>query len=227
MRNAERQKGPASVSDTSVSNIPHSPLPSARLHIFWQCRVHQGDDYPWWYPSQTTGGSIREDRLVLPMDPNQHWTQARPVLLPGMRDRKQIEADAKAAKALKPKRVTKAKTRAAPAIDPNHISSGGFRFAPIESKGSGVAGRAGYEDQAVAAATPDPVRTKKPAEKNDPALVRKVRSLRDAYLHEVNAGYVGLPMAGKYDVTKALPAAAGMVVRRIETRTLPALPAAA
>jgi hypothetical protein len=97
------------------------------LHVFWQCRVHQGDDYPWWYPSQTTGGSIREDRLVLPMDPKQHWTQTRPMLLPGMRDAKQIGADRKANK---PKRVKKPKHPPVPQIDPSNIASGGFRFAP-------------------------------------------------------------------------------------------------
>ncbi len=44
---------------------------------------------------------------------------------------------------------------------------------------------------------------KKPAQKNDPAFVRKVRSLRDAYLAEVNAGQVDLPFAGKYLVAKS------------------------
>ena len=162
-----------------------------RLHVFWQCRVHQGDDCPWWYPSQTTGGSIREDRLILPMDPNQHWTQTRPVLLPGMRNQKQIEADAKANK---PKRAKKPKKPAGPMIDPNNIASGGFRFGPP-----------------VPPPEPEPTEQPKPekksAEKNDPALVPKVRTLRDAYLCEVNAGQVALPHAGKYDMAKALPQA--------------------
>src|SRR3954451_1949077 len=35
-----------------------------RVHIFWQRRVRAGDETtPYWFPSQTGGGSIREDRL--------------------------------------------------------------------------------------------------------------------------------------------------------------------
>src|SRR4051794_26351516 len=38
----------------------------SRVHIFWQRRIRQGDTTtPYWFPSQTGGGSIREDRLVL------------------------------------------------------------------------------------------------------------------------------------------------------------------
>ena len=41
-----------------------------RVHIFWQKRIRAGDTTtPWWFPAQTTGGSIREDRLVLPIPP--------------------------------------------------------------------------------------------------------------------------------------------------------------
>ena len=175
-----------------------------RTHVFWQRRVHRGDDCPWWYPSQTTGGSIREDRLVLPIPPDQHWSQARPVLLPGMRDAKQIEADAKSAKpALGRTKVVKP-----PEVDCGGIASGGFRFAPSTAP----------PPEAVAAASPKP--TKKPAAKNDPALVRKVRTLRDVYLAEVNAGGIALPEAGKYDVAKALPSGADSG----ETARLPAPP---
>src|SRR5688500_3270310 len=37
-----------------------------RVHIFWQRRIVDGDATPWWYPCQTNGGAIREDRLVFP-----------------------------------------------------------------------------------------------------------------------------------------------------------------
>ena len=161
-----------------------------RTHVFWQRRVHQGDDCPWWYPSQTTGGSIREDRLVLPIPPDQEWSAIRPVLLPGMRDAKQIAADAKAAK---PARARKQKAAKVAAVEPSGIASGGFRFAtpaPVEP-------------------TPAAVETfkpaKKPAEKNDPALVRKVRTLRDLYLLEVNSGRILLESKGTHDVGRVLP----------------------
>ncbi len=45
-----------------------------RVHIFWQRRIRAGDtDTPWWFPAQTSGGSIREDRIVLPIPPGTHW----------------------------------------------------------------------------------------------------------------------------------------------------------
>ena len=161
-----------------------------RVHVFWQRRVHQGDACDWWYPSQTTGGSIREDRLVLPIPPDQHWSQARSVLLPGMRDAKQIEADAKAARPIRARKPRAAKPAA---VEPVGIASGGFRFAapaPVEPT------------PAVAEAVKS---AKKPAEKNDPALVRKVRTLRDLYLADVNSGQILLEGKGTHDVGRALP----------------------
>ena len=59
------------------------PRDAARVHIFWQKRVHVGDDStPWWYPSTTGQGAMREDRLVLPIPEGQHWADARPQVLP-------------------------------------------------------------------------------------------------------------------------------------------------
>src|SRR4051794_5430171 len=56
----------------------------ARTHIFWQRRIRAGDDTtPYWYPSQTNAGAIREDRLVFPIPPGTHWSEAKPVILPG------------------------------------------------------------------------------------------------------------------------------------------------
>src|SRR4051812_21098875 len=56
----------------------------SRVHIFWQKRIRAGDETtPWWFPSQTTGGSIREDRIVLPIPPGTHWSDAKPLILPG------------------------------------------------------------------------------------------------------------------------------------------------
>ena len=184
-----------------------------RTHVFWQRRVHRGDDCPWWYPSQTTGGSIREDRLVLPIPPDQHWSQARPVLLPGMRDAKQIEADAQLAK---PARASRPKAAKVAQIEPEGIASGGFRFAPSTSP----------PVEATPVASPKPAKT--PAVKNDPTLVRKVRTLRDIFLAEVNAGGIALPETGKYDVGRALPNGAdGGEAARLPAPSLRQFPAAA
>src|SRR5437764_8743154 len=55
----------------------------ARVHIFWQRRIRAGDETtPYWFPSQTTSGRIREDRLVFPIPPRPHWSNARPTALP-------------------------------------------------------------------------------------------------------------------------------------------------
>ena len=56
-----------------------------RVHIFWQKRIRAGDTTtPWWFPSQTSGGAIREDRIALPIPPGTHWSDAKPVVLPGV-----------------------------------------------------------------------------------------------------------------------------------------------
>jgi hypothetical protein len=51
-------------------------------------------------------------------------------------------------------------------------------------------------------------RQKKPKGKNDPKLVAAARELRDRWLERVNAGAYVIEDAGKYDVTRALTAAA-------------------
>ncbi len=50
----------------------------SRVHIFWQKRIRKDDTTtPWWFPSKTAGGSIREDRIVLPIPPGTHWSDAK------------------------------------------------------------------------------------------------------------------------------------------------------
>src|SRR5437868_2811141 len=54
-----------------------------RVHIFWQRRIRAGDTTtPYWFPAQTSAGSIREDRLVFPIPPATHWSNAKPIILP-------------------------------------------------------------------------------------------------------------------------------------------------
>src|SRR3954470_24739077 len=46
-------------------------------------RIRQGDTTtPWWFPSETKGGSMMEDRLVFPIPPGTHWSDAKPIVLP-------------------------------------------------------------------------------------------------------------------------------------------------
>ena len=54
-----------------------------RVHLFWQQRIREGDTQtPWWFPSKTDQGAMREDRLVLPIPPGLHWSDSMPVLVP-------------------------------------------------------------------------------------------------------------------------------------------------
>src|SRR3954467_14135756 len=44
-----------------------------RVHIFWERRIRAEDETtPYWFPSQTSSGAIREDRIVLPIPPGVH-----------------------------------------------------------------------------------------------------------------------------------------------------------
>ena len=56
-----------------------------RIHIFWQRRVRAGDTQtPYWFPSETHNGALREARIVLPMPPGTHWSDAKPAIFPGV-----------------------------------------------------------------------------------------------------------------------------------------------
>ncbi|MDQ3439259.1 MAG: hypothetical protein M3478_02785, partial [Planctomycetota bacterium] len=59
-----------------------------RIHIFWQRRIGANDTNenatPYWFPAQTGSGSLREDRLVLPIPPGTHWRDVMPLVLPGV-----------------------------------------------------------------------------------------------------------------------------------------------
>ena len=95
----------------------------ARMHIFWQKRIRQGDEStPWWFPSETSSGAIRENRIVLPIPPGTHWSEAKPIVLPG------AEMGESAVKALPCKKVKEPKKELV-VVNPRAISAGGLRFA--------------------------------------------------------------------------------------------------
>jgi hypothetical protein len=152
---------------------------NGRVHIFWQRRIRAGDTTtPYWFPSQTTSGSIREDRLVLPIPPGTHWRVAKPIVLPGA-ENPQLESRTLKARAPKVK---------APAITSAAIGAGGLRFAAPK-------------ENAIEA---KPKREPRRKAKNDPRLVAAARELRDRWLEHVNAGGGDVPIAdAKYDATRA------------------------
>ena len=149
-----------------------------RTHIFWQTRVREDDRVsPWWFPSQTQGGSMA-DRLVFPIPPGTHWSEAKPLILPGSEPAKRVEG---------PKvRRGKKKVEIAPAVVvPKKAGPmmGGLSFSPPPVV---------VETLPVVAEAPP--RVKREKAKNDPRLVSAARELRDRYLDHVNASGVAQPV---------------------------------
>lgn len=160
-----------------------------RIHIFWQRRIREGDEgeggTPYWFPSETTGGALRENRLVLPIPPGTHWSDAKPAVLPGMeRLRETLPAGEDEQKC----RVKKKRKKKVAPKRPN----GGLWFAPPEPTTQ--------EKKAAKAAA----RKAKPKMKNNPKYVAAARELRDRFLEEVESNPSLLMSSGKYDVRRQL-----------------------
>ncbi|HLL91143.1 MAG TPA: hypothetical protein VK324_17725 [Tepidisphaeraceae bacterium] len=177
----------------------------SRVHIFWQKRIRRGDDVtPWWFPSQTSGGSIREDRLVLPIPPGVSWRDEMPRVLPkaacgGPGSDHRFEAlEAAAGPAPTAKRRSSGPKPTPgdpqPAKKAPLVLCGGMRFAAPAPP-----------PEAVAPAKPQktPPRPKE-KRKNDPQLIAAARELRDRWLDEVNTGRFLPATNGKYDVCRSL-----------------------
>ncbi|HLL88915.1 MAG TPA: GNAT family N-acetyltransferase [Tepidisphaeraceae bacterium] len=183
--------GPSSLATGNRPLATHS-----RTHIFWQKRIRAGDvTTPWWFPSQTSGGSIREDRIVLPIPPGTHWSDAKPIVLPG----EPLPVASGQLPVKQEKRSGRAGAEGSPPpATPRRINIArcGLRIGPAAA--------------AVAVAAEKPGAAKRPKRKNDPKLVAAARELRDRWLEEVNAGRY-LPAArGRYDVTRVLAADAAV-----------------
>jgi hypothetical protein len=162
-----------------------------RIHIFWQRRIREGDEgpgaTPYWYPTETTGGSLRENRIVLPIPPGTHWSDAKPMVVPGM-EKFGGAALPEGEPAPKPKREKKPKPLIPASV--SKIVRSGLRFGPIPTP-----------------PTPKAEKPKREKQKNDPKLVAAAREFRDRYLDEVNSGRHMLEANGKYDVSRQLAAA--------------------
>jgi hypothetical protein len=153
-----------------------------RIHIFWQKRIRENDTTtPWWFPAETKGGSMMEDRLVFPIPPGTHWSDAKPIVLPRhtRAEAKQIESAA-GSMARNIKRVLP-RPRSVPL-------SGGLMFAPVKAE----------------APNEKPPRQKKPKIKNDPRYVAAARELRDRWLEKVNENPLILGSNGKYEVSRQI-----------------------
>ena len=196
-----------------------------RIHIFWQRRVRADDTTtPYWFPSLTKAGAVREDRIVLPIPPGTHWRDAKPIILPGMQQDAQALPEAQPRREKK-KFVRKVEVAKAP---PSKF----LQETPPGKAAVIVGGKIKYLDRADYVPPPEPQpepkpkREAKPRAKNDPKLVSAARELRDRWLEQVNT--TPLLPAGKYDVSRALPdATAAVNVAPITPTALKQLPQAA
>jgi len=206
----------------------------SRVHIFWEKRIREGDEStPYWYPSQTNAGAIREDRLVLPIPPGTQWKDAKPIVLPGVA--KGSSADSGPVREggrgrlpggapVRPRESRREKidaslspeeraARARAASRHLHGCPPGKLIVQIGTKTRFVddPNYVPPKDLALAEvkqgrSEPKPAR---PKMKNDAKHVAMARELRDRYLEEVNSGAIELPCNGKYDVRRRLEAAPG------------------
>jgi hypothetical protein len=171
-----------------TSSLRHS-VTSARVHIFWQKRIRAGDTTtPYWFPSQTTGGAIGAGRIVLPIPPGTHWSDAMPIILPGSEERRELAEERLEPKRLPSSRTPKPGARSTKAPC-RQITAGAFRFA---------------------APAPPPTKQEKlpkpkpPRAKNDPKLIAAARELRDRWLEQVNSESRLPQRIAKYDLRKTL-----------------------
>jgi len=195
-----------------------------QIQIFWQKRVRAGDEEtPYWYPSWTTAGAIREDRLVFPIPPGTHWSDAKPMVLPGGPGEEsggrnqELEGGAEDKKE-KNKNKRRTKKGAPPqASDFLTIRNGEVitnrkdprLMQPYFETAAQREERLRLEEEAKKALEQPKAKKKKEKvekKKADPKHVAGCRELRDRYLEAVNDGKIELPGGGKYDVERALPA---------------------
>lgn len=180
-----------------------------RIHIFWQRRVRLNDrETPWWYPSQTRNGAVREDRLVLPIPPGTTWRDAKPRLYPDLPPSPPSPA------AEEPRRLPAPRSGATPRPSPaKKMAVVRSRSRHLQGLPAGKAavitsGGIRYVERAEEAETPEatPAREKKQRGKCDPAQVAFARELRDRYLEHVNTpeGAALLPHAGRYDIGRSV-----------------------
>jgi hypothetical protein len=183
----------------------------SRVHIFWEKRIRSGDETtPYWFPAQTGGGAIREDRLILPIPPGKHWSDEMPRIVPqdsAPDHAPRLPGSTSRAMGCKPvvQKAPKPQMRQRVRIGPPPT---GPEPAPVP-------------------VVEKPKREKKPKRKNDPKLVAAARELRDRWLEHANADPSMLLPTGKYDVARALVSAVEPALSSNisdEVRSLPALP---
>ncbi len=189
----------------------------ARVHIFWQKRVHRGDvETAWWYPSVTGAGVMREDRVVLPIPEGQHWGETRPQVLPELPATAQdaaIEKDAiETNDPAVPDEELVGKKQWTDGIEEREdgLYEGKKRLMTADmmrrEQGTYPGGLfMKLPGTKLVKELPRPLprkrkKAKRVKRKHDPRLANAARDLRDRWLRHVNDAGLLLPTAAKYDV---------------------------
>jgi hypothetical protein len=179
-----------------------------RTHIFWQKRIREGDaTTPYWFPSNTKNGLLREDRLVVPIPIGTHWRDPMPMLLPSIQVEPELPKTLPGGQPVRPRPEQ-------PAV------STAQRIAVIRSKSKNLrgtpAGKAAvitkngirYVDRGDYVPEPEPPKVKKPAKpraKHDPKQIAAARELRDKFLEHINTNPAALPDSpARYHVVKQI-----------------------
>ena len=168
-----------------------------RIHIFWSKRIRQGDTTtPWWFPAETKGGSMMEDRLVFPIPPGTHWSDAKPIVLPRHTlDRHTIDRQTQKPKLLEDGAAKKTRAVAVNAKARRPLCGGLIFSAPTP-----IVEKAGSTERA------EVKRKRKEKIRNDPKFVSAARELRDRWLERVNEDPAMLESNGKYDINRMIAA---------------------
>lgn len=202
-----KKDGADASSPDSSCGVQPSALRRARVHIFWQKRIRAGDTAtPWWYPSTTGGGELREDRLVFPIPAGVSWRDVGPIVL------EQDGAGDAEAEATARRRRARAKPVELPKpqlVSPRERGGMWFEHEGVPDPVQVAAIKKLEEEQKALAMQPKP-KAEKP--KIDPKLLAMSRQLRDQWTER--AGEIVPPAAGKHDVKRlgATPAqAAGLL----------------
>ncbi len=207
-----------------------------RIHLFWQKRIRAGDvSTPWWYPSQTGGGELREDRLVFPIPPGVGWRDVLPAVLPKGEAESpealaaqsaaalaaaEVGAEVKVSAKLRRKKV--ARSRVVKKLRGPRMP-GGLWFAD-----DFIDVTEHYEEWAYFNAAGEEVAAPKKVKPKpaalDPRLTALARNLRD---HWAERAELILAPPVVHDVRRSLPAEAELPALQFERRQQKALPEAA
>jgi hypothetical protein len=156
-----------------------------RVHIFWEKRVRAGDtSTPWWYPTQTSGGSIREDRLVFPIPPGVKWSDPMPRVLPAMEIHRQGAPELES-----PEQVARRQI-AGPTF------CGKNKPPRIRRPGAFSLSRSKFYFSTAEPAKLIKQKQERQKLSNDPRLLAMARELNSRWLEEINNNPLALPAPG-------------------------------